>query len=279
MNELKIFESKEFGKIRELTIDGEPWFVGKDVAEALGYVKARNAIASHVEEDDKRGAPIQGDLGGTQSMTIINESGLYALIFGSKLESAKRFKHWVTSEVLPSIRRTGSYSMNNEDQLKLQLFNPDPLKVVQAHQQLTAIEIDKATAPLKLEIHDLKTENETMKPKTEFYDQVADTEDLIDFGSFADTLNIEYGIEIGRTRLFNYCRQKGFLCSTERLHNKPKHEMIQRGYMMYKTSMHKEKGKWKMTCTPYLTGRGQIWLAKHFVDDYNTGYRIINYKG
>lgn len=111
MNELKIFNNEEFGKIRTVTIDNEPWFVGKDVAEALGYVKARNAIANHVEEDDKKDAPIQGGLGGTQSMTIINESGLYALIFGSKLESAKEFKHWVTSEVLPTLRKTGSYEM------------------------------------------------------------------------------------------------------------------------------------------------------------------------
>lgn len=113
MSEVKIFNNEEFGEIRTVTIDGEPWFVGKDVAEALGYAKARNAIANHVEEDDKRDAPIQGDLGGIQSMTIINESGLYALIFGSKLESAKRFKHWVTSEILPSIRKHGIYATDN----------------------------------------------------------------------------------------------------------------------------------------------------------------------
>lgn len=89
-----------FGQLRTVTIDNEPWFVGKDVAEALGYAKARNAIASHVEQDDKKDAPIQGDLGGVQQMTIINESGLYALIFGSKLESAKRFKHWVTGYLM-----------------------------------------------------------------------------------------------------------------------------------------------------------------------------------
>ena len=94
------------------------------MAEALGYVKARNAIASHVEEDDKRDALIQGDLGGTQSMTVINESGLYALIFGSKLESAKRFKHWVTSEVLPAIRRHGAYMTDQtlEKAMELDLF-------------------------------------------------------------------------------------------------------------------------------------------------------------
>ena len=112
MNELQIFVSKEFGEIRTVTIDNEPWFVGKDVAESLGYSKARNAISAHVSDEDKKDAPIQGTPGGTQNMTIINESGLYALIFGSKLDSAKRFKHWVTSEVLPSIRKHGMYAVD-----------------------------------------------------------------------------------------------------------------------------------------------------------------------
>ena len=107
----KIFENEEFGQVRTVTIDGEPWLVGKDVAEALGYEKARNAIAAHVDEEDKKAALIQGGPGGAQTMTIINESGLYSLIFGSKLESAKRFKHWVTSEVLPALRKNGNYEM------------------------------------------------------------------------------------------------------------------------------------------------------------------------
>lgn len=110
MNNIKIFENKELGTIRTVTIEDEPWFVGKDVASALGYEKERNAIQKHVDAEDalKWGIPTNG---GVQDMTVINESGLYALIFGSKLESAKRFKHWITSEVLPSIRKTGSYSM------------------------------------------------------------------------------------------------------------------------------------------------------------------------
>lgn len=112
MNGLQIFNNEEFGQIRTVTIDNEPWFVGKDVAEALGYSKARNAISAHVSDEDKKDAPIQGTPGGTQNMTIINESGLYALIFGSKLDSAKRFKHWVTSEVLPSIRKHGMYAVD-----------------------------------------------------------------------------------------------------------------------------------------------------------------------
>lgn len=110
MNELQIFNNPEFGQLRTVTIDNDLWFVGKDVAEILGYAKPKNAIATHIDADDRRGAPIQGPLGGTQEMTVINESGVYSLIFSSKLPNAKRFKKWVTTEVLPSVRKTGSYT-------------------------------------------------------------------------------------------------------------------------------------------------------------------------
>ena len=109
MNELQIFNNEEFGQIRTVTINDEPWFVGKDVAEALGYERTADAIRQHVEEEDKL-TRCFADSGQNRQMYIINESGLYALIFGSKLDSAKRFKHWVTSEVLPSIRKTGQYT-------------------------------------------------------------------------------------------------------------------------------------------------------------------------
>lgn len=109
MNELQIFKNVEFGEVRTVTINKEPWFVGKDVAEALEYNEPHKAINRHVSEDDRMKHPITDSTGRDQETWIINESGLYALIFGSKLESAKRFKHWVTSEVLPSIRKTGGY--------------------------------------------------------------------------------------------------------------------------------------------------------------------------
>lgn len=122
MNELQIFNNEEFGDIRTVTIDNEPWFVGKDVAEALGYKNTKDALATHIENCDKimgsqnTTPSITDSLGRTQRPTWINESGLYALIFGSKLESAKRFKHWVTSEVLPTLRKTGSYEMPKKKQ-------------------------------------------------------------------------------------------------------------------------------------------------------------------
>lgn len=110
MNELQVFSNPEFGQVRTLTIEEEPWFVGKDVAVALGYENPQKAVRTHVDGEDK-GVTEMDTPGGKQNIGIINESGLYALIFGSKLESAKRFKHWVTHEVLPAIRKTGTYSI------------------------------------------------------------------------------------------------------------------------------------------------------------------------
>ena len=117
MNEIKIFENAEFGQIRTVEIDGEPWLVGKDVAEALGYSNPQKAVRDHVDTED-RGVNEMVTPGGKQNLTIINESGMYALIFGSKLPEAKKFKHWVTSEVLPSIRKTGGYTMGNQEEDK-----------------------------------------------------------------------------------------------------------------------------------------------------------------
>lgn len=120
MNELQIFNSEEFGDIRTVTIDNEPWFVGKDVATALGYKNTADAIGKHIDTDDKLTSQI-AIAGQRRDVVVINESGLYALIFGSKLDSAKRFKHWVTSEVLPAIRKTGSYQkpMTTAEQIQL----------------------------------------------------------------------------------------------------------------------------------------------------------------
>ncbi len=117
MNELQIFNSEEFGQVRTVLIDNEPYFVGKDVAAALGYINPQDALKNHIDSEDKKmGEPnatpyIIDSLGRKQYPTYINESGLYSLVFGSKLETAKKFKHWVTSEVLPTLRKTGSYEM------------------------------------------------------------------------------------------------------------------------------------------------------------------------
>ena len=118
MNELQIFNSEDFGRVRTVVINDEPWFVGKDVAEALGYESPRSAVSKRVEEDD-RGVAEMETPSGRQDMTIINESGLYALIFGSKLETARKFKRWVTSEILPALRKTGTYEIQKKSPLQL----------------------------------------------------------------------------------------------------------------------------------------------------------------
>lgn len=159
MEEMQIFNSEEFGDIRTVTINGEPWFVGKDVAEALGYSNASKAVSVHVGDEDRVLKVIEsdsqnGNVVKTQT-ALINESGLYALIFGSKLDSAKRFKRWVTSEVLPSIRRTGSYGIPLTIPEQIQLLARGNVelerKIDTIQSDVEAIKADLPILPIKAE--------------------------------------------------------------------------------------------------------------------------------
>ncbi|ELP8674027.1 phage antirepressor [Staphylococcus pseudintermedius] len=182
MQELQIFNFEEL-PVRTLTVDDEPYFVGKDVAEILGYSKARNAIAKHVDFEDKKDAPIQGPLGGTQKMTIINESGLYSLIFSSKLDSAKRFKRWVTSEVLPAIRKHSIYATDSVIEQTIQ--NPDYIIHV-----LTEFKKEREGRLVA------EQQVQELKPKATYYDLVLQNKSLLsvskiakDYGMSARALN------------------------------------------------------------------------------------------
>lgn len=142
MNNIQIFNNPEFGEIRTVIINDEPWFVGRDVAVALGYAKPQNAVRDNVEEDDARKQGVTDTIGREQKTVIINESGLYSLIFGSKLESAKKFKKWVTSEVLPSIRKTGQYG-----QARLPMTIPEQIQLIaqgygELHEEVQTIKKD-----------------------------------------------------------------------------------------------------------------------------------------
>lgn len=256
-NKLTIFENEEFGQVRTIVINNEPWFVGKDVASALGYANPKNAVPKHVLDEDKLSTQIEY-AGQKRTVTVINESGLYALIFGSKLDSAKRFKHWVTSKVLPSIRKTGNY-ISNEDQLRLGLFDKDPLVVVQSHQKLVAIEVNRATAPLI-------AENNEMKPKAEFHDAVSVAENCISFGKFAAAFQNNNGVSFGRNKIMEWCRKNKFLCESSNLKNKPSQQMMDQGYMKYKQTVGNRNGKEYISYTPLLTGKGEIWLTKKLID-------------
>lgn len=122
MNELQIFSNPEFGQVRTVEIGGEAWLVGKDVAEALGYSNPRDALAKHVDGEDKKSVAFRDGTSGNPNVTIVNESGLYALVMSSKLPGAKRFRRWVTSEVLPALRRSGSYVLSKKESEQIKLL-------------------------------------------------------------------------------------------------------------------------------------------------------------
>ena len=140
MNEITIFNNPEFGDVRTIMIDGEPWFVGKDVANALGYARERDAIANHVDKDDAVKHGVSDSIGREQQTTVINESGLYSLIFGSKLDSAKKFKKWVTSEVLPQLRKTGSYGTPKLPQTPMELLELHYEAIKQVDSKVNSLE-------------------------------------------------------------------------------------------------------------------------------------------
>ena len=164
-NQIKSFDF-EGEQVRTISIEDEPWFVGRDVAEILGYSKARNAIATHVDDEDKKDAPIQGTLGGTQNMTVINESGLYSLIISSKLPTSKKFKRWVTSEVLPAIRKHGAYMTDQ----KIEEILSDPDTIIKLATDLKAEREGRLIAEQRV--------NELM-PKASYYDLVLKNESLV----------------------------------------------------------------------------------------------------
>lgn len=197
MNELQIFKSPEFGQIRTLTIDGEPWFVGKDVADILGYQNGSRDINRHVDADDKRKEMIT-DGKQLKETILINESGLYSLILSSKLPTAKQFKRWVTAEILPSIRKTGGYIANAETMTDAEIMSK-------------ALLIAKQTIENREQrIHSLEAETERMKPKEIFADAVSASNSSILIGDLAKILHGN-GIKIGRGRLFAWMREHGFL--------------------------------------------------------------------
>ena len=184
-NNLQIFENVEFGKIRTLIINDEPWFVGKDVAGVLGYVKPLNALSAHVDEDDSLKQGLIDNIGRIQETIFINESGLYSLIISSKLPTAKRFKHWITNEVLPSIRKHGAYM--TPEKLKEVILNPDTmieLCIALKDEQ------DKNKA-LQAINSKLTVDNQIMQPKADYFDELVDRNLLTSFRDTAKELDVK----------------------------------------------------------------------------------------
>ena len=181
MEELKLFNNPEFGTIRVISIEDEPWLVGKDVAEALGYANPRKALDDHVDAEDKMqgdGVTIRDSIGRDQHPTIINESGLYSLVLSSKLPTAKKFRRWVTSEVLSSIRKTGGYIQGQQE------LSPEELM---AKALLVA---QKTLEDREKRIADLSSQNEIMKPKADYFDRLVDRNTLTNFRETAKQFGV-----------------------------------------------------------------------------------------
>ena len=216
-NEVITFNNEEFGSVRCMTMSNEPWFLGKDVAEILGYTNTPKAIRDHVDEDDKLSERIV--LSGQNRVAIfINESGLYSLILHSKLPSAKKFKHWVTSTVLPSIRKNGGYIQNQENLSETEIL---------ANAVLVAQKV----------IEEKNQKILQMTPKADFYDTLMDTKNAIPMGEAAKRLDMN----IGRNNLFAILRKHGVLDA----HNIPYQSMIDRRYFRVLTK----------TCSTYYDTR------------------------
>jgi anti-repressor protein len=252
MNELQIFNSEEFGEIRTITKDDETYFVGKDVAKALGFTNPRDAIATHVFDEDK-GVDTIDTLGGKQSMTVINESGVYALVFGSRLESAKRFKHWVTSEVLPSIRKNGGYIAGQETLSDEELMAK---ALLVANNKIA--ERDKIIEQKQARI-------EQMKPKEIFADAVATSHTSILVGDLAKLI-CQNGYQIGQKRLFDWLRANGYLIKSGGSYNMPIQRYVEQGLFEIKESnLVNPDGSVRITKTTKVTGKGQVYFVNKFL--------------
>ncbi|MGF7002448.1 anti-repressor protein [Lachnospiraceae bacterium PFB1-21] len=242
MNELQIFANEEFGEIRTVQLNNETYFVGKDVAEALGYANPKNAVPTHVQDDDKLSTRIEY-AGQRREVTVINESGLYALIFGSKLESAKRFKHWVTSEVLPSIRKNGSYGVQPQGKDLLALAVLEAQKVIE--EQASHIE--------------------RMRPKEIFADAVSVADDSILVGELAKLIK-QNGYDIGQNRLFEWLREQGYLIKGGSDRNIPtQRSMEMKLFEIKERTISNPDGSVRTTRTTKVTGKGQIYFVNKFV--------------
>lgn len=243
MNEVQLFNFENH-EVRSLLINSEPWFVGKDVAKILGYKDTSDALKKHIDEEDKLTRRF-ADSGQNREMYIINESGLYCLVLSSKLPSAKKFKRWVTSEVLPALRKTGQYQVKELSGQELMAK-----ALIEAQNVLAAK--DKVI--------------EEMKPKVVFADAVATSHTSILVGELAKILK-QNGIEMGQKRLFAWLREKGYLIKRQGTdYNMPTQKAMELGLFEIKEGSYVNGSGVNITTkTPKITGKGQQYFINKFL--------------
>lgn len=259
MKELKIFENNQFGKIRTVIgNDNQPWFVGKDITDVLEYRNGSRDINRHVDELDRRKEMIN-DGNQLKETILVNESGLYSLIFSSKMKKAKEFKRWVTSEVLPAIRKHGAYM--SEEVIEKTLSDPDYLIRL-----ATNLKEERAKRMLA------EAEVTRNKPKVLFADTVAASQNSCLVGELAKLISQEAirsgrtDIKIGQNKLFAWLRNEGYLCKSGERKNQPRQQYIDQGlFEIKKGSYVDSNGALINTSTPKVTGKGQIYFVNKFL--------------
>lgn len=244
MNEVQLFNFENH-EVRSLLINSEPWFVGKDVADVLGYKNQNDALNKHVDGEDKDTIAIRDSIGRNRNTPIINESGLYSLVLSSKLPSAKKFKRWVTSEVLPVLRKTGQYQVKELSGSELMAK--------------ALIEAQSVLAAKDKQI-------EEMKPKVVFADAVATSHTSILVGELAKILK-QNGIDMGQKRLFAWLREKGYLIKRQGTdYNMPTQKAMELGLFEIKEGSYVNGSGVNITTkTPKITGKGQQYFINKFL--------------
>ena len=253
MNELQYFYFKG-RQVRTLKADNEPMFVGKDVADILGYQNGSRDVNNHVEEEDRLKYQI-GTSGQAREMTLINESGLYSLVLSSKLPTAKEFKHWVTHEVLPSIRKHGAYM--TPETIEKAIYNPDFIINL-----ATKLKEEQAKTAV------LTADNEAMKPKALFADAVATSHTSILIGDLAKLIR-QNGVDIGQNRLFAWLREHGYLIGSGDRRNMPTQRAMDLGLFDIKErTFQNPDGSVQITKTTKVTGKGQQYFINKFLQHF-----------
>ena len=242
MNELQVFENNQFGQMRTITENGNTLFCGTDVAKALGYTNAPDALTRHCRGIVKRDTPTSS---GVQTMSFITEGDVYRLITHSKLPTAEKFERWVFDEVLPTVRQTGAYM--TPETIEKVLMNPDTI-------------ISLAT-----QLKELQTKVEQDKPKVLFADAVAASHTSILIGDLAKLIR-QNGVEVGQNRLFQWLRDNGYLCSTGERYNLPTQKSMElKLFEVKETTISNPDGSIRITRTTKVTGKGQAYFVNKFL--------------
>lgn len=252
MNELKIFENEQFGAIRAIEKDGEPWFVAADVCRALEIQNHKDAV-KRLDEDERTGVVLTDPHGRPQETNCVNEPGLYSLVLGSRKPEAKAFKRWITHEVIPSIRKHGAYM--TPDTIEKILEGPD-----------TIIRLATSLKEEREKRQALEARAEADRPKVLFADSVAASKSSILVGEMAKLLK-QNGVHTGQNRLFETLREKGFLIKRQGTdYNMPTQKAMEMGLFEIKeTVINHSDGHTSVNKTPKVTGKGQQYFVNMFL--------------